>query len=721
MKIYIDFNNFQITKKDSDVMFQGDVLSNAFELLFYNYSDTSWFPTMSQLAPNGRQAGDFAADPLEPGESQTVTIDGVTYLKYKFTIGPGWCLVKGKSNFFIWKNTATTPMTRKCIGRVMVTLNESTETYFIDDVEFNPKVKTYIDACVAEIGDGSPKYFDTAANIALLTEDKGLAVATDTGHLYYWDSTSTSTTKYTDSGLVYNDLSAYYTKTQSDNTFAPKSTAITHTGNQLQDYSGNNVYPNLDDGQVSEEKTSFMTEEIQLTNNLLLANSDNTNARADLLVNDDGSWTITCKNNAGRSFTIPLDLEAGTYTISSQNFPYDNSNDYGGIWVYEDSTLSNRLCTITINKNSNQSASFTLTSAKSIRIIYVAINSNISFNCFIQLEVGSIVTKWGKAYGKTLVNPSIKNYVDFNFYNKQQIDNFLNVDNLKKLYRYLVLTFYGSNSSGLILLGTNDLKTFDLISKRGIYTCTKTFGNNISNTLRDPAIIQIRDYYYIVYTIIAFDTGNVIGMCRTRDFVTFEELDNLVVSNGVDTYDKIWAPSWFRDGNNIYIVATAHVQNGNYTTTISRYDVANHSLGTATTITDVGSGIDYHMYHENGYYYLVGAGGKVYKSNSLTSNYTQVVNQLSTDYEADFCIKLDNGKWRIFRQQLQAQLGTAHMTYIDVDSLESPIGTPNDVIYTPDALTYISTISSVYPNAEYCHWTIFDFNNRNDNNNNFIS
>lgn len=52
------------------------------------------------------------------------------------------------------------------------------------------------------------------------------------------------------------DKSTTYTKTEADNKFAPKSTAITHTGNQLQDYSGNNIYPNLADGSVDIKKST---------------------------------------------------------------------------------------------------------------------------------------------------------------------------------------------------------------------------------------------------------------------------------------------------------------------------------------------------------------------------------------------------------------------------------------------------------------------------------
>ena len=265
MKIYIDFKNQVITKTSNENVMLGDIYSNVFELLFYNFgTDTNWFPTLSQLAPNGRSAGDFSADALGIGETHDYTEDGVNYLKYDFTIGDGYVNMSGRSMFYIWVNRTTPVMSRKGIAKVNVNIDASTDTPFITDPLFNPKVKNYIDseidAIEAQLGDGSPKYFDTAANILAQTEDKGLAVATDTGAVYYWDD---STEAYVASGLVYNQLSNYYTKTESDTTFAPKSTAITHTGNQLQDYSGNDIYPILDpnlmnDISIIEEQSKYV-------------------------------------------------------------------------------------------------------------------------------------------------------------------------------------------------------------------------------------------------------------------------------------------------------------------------------------------------------------------------------------------------------------------------------------------------------------------------------
>jgi len=73
-------------------------------------------------------------------------------------------------------------------------------------------------------------------------DDKVQVIADEThdgaSTIYNWD------------GTQWQYVGAYgtnsYTKQESDNTFAPKSTAITHSGNQLKDYRGNNIYPNLD-------------------------------------------------------------------------------------------------------------------------------------------------------------------------------------------------------------------------------------------------------------------------------------------------------------------------------------------------------------------------------------------------------------------------------------------------------------------------------------------
>jgi hypothetical protein len=79
---------------------------------------------------------------------------------------------------------------------------------------------------------------------------------------------ATKATTYTktevDSALALKaDKSDTYTKQESDNKFASKTTAVTHTGNQLQDYSGNNIYPNIspkEKGHINELRQELKTD-----------------------------------------------------------------------------------------------------------------------------------------------------------------------------------------------------------------------------------------------------------------------------------------------------------------------------------------------------------------------------------------------------------------------------------------------------------------------------
>ena len=52
---------------------------------------------------------------------------------------------------------------------------------------------------------GGPKIVNTEAYILALTSDKGLAVATDTGHFYYWNGT-----QYADGGVYLSNFGLYY-------------------------------------------------------------------------------------------------------------------------------------------------------------------------------------------------------------------------------------------------------------------------------------------------------------------------------------------------------------------------------------------------------------------------------------------------------------------------------------------------------------------------------
>ena len=303
-----------------------------------------------------------------------------------------------------------------------------------------------------------------------------------------------------------------------------------------------------------------------------------------------------------------------------------------------------------------------------------------------------------------------------------KIDSTLN--KIKNKYRYLIPSFYGSDKY-LILLGSNDLRTFDLIAKKGeSFAVSKNVTDTIQNTLRDPSIIQIGEYYYFTYTIIALESGsNKIGFCRTKDFDKWEELDNLSMygTNQSNEFQFCWAPNWFRDGKNVYVVASCYMDNNSAPQiVVMKYDYVNHILSNGHTISGLDKNCyDAHLYKENGMYYLIAYSNRVYKSSSLTTEFS-FVNDSQEKTEGQFALKLDNGKWRIYRQNLSV-LGNEHLVYSDINTLDELVPTSvKNVEYYDTALNYIRSINGGATSKEYFHITIFDFKNQNGNNNNFI-
>ena len=190
MKIYIDFEKQAIVKITTEDLFEGDIDSNKFIVLFSNYgTNTNWYPTLTQLAPNGREAGPFNADALEDAATHEYTEDDTTYLKYEWTITNEYALQNGRSNFFIYVNTIKNGgLAKKVYAKFTCVLNESDNQYFVADPEFNPKVKQYIDTYSQLRFDG----IGTEAQIEALTENKGIWLCIDAesdynGYFFYWD------------------------------------------------------------------------------------------------------------------------------------------------------------------------------------------------------------------------------------------------------------------------------------------------------------------------------------------------------------------------------------------------------------------------------------------------------------------------------------------------------------------------------------------------------
>lgn len=333
MKIYLDLETYSITKIDADVIYQGDIFSDEFELLFANYGNSSWFPTMSQLAPNGREAGDFSADALGNGETREYTEDGVTYYRYVFTINNNWVLMKGRSNFFIWVNS-TNPTKRKCIGKVNVMLNESSDNYFIQDPNFNPAVKTYIDSEVANL-EGGPKVFDSVANLTnttLYPTNEGIALATDTGYIYYFNN---DFGQYVNSFVKYNDLSI---KANTD-------------GSNVTDFAvGNDLSVGRD---ITASGDLSVSGDSTLTGTLNVGNGVTTNS---LIVNNSATFNGTSEFNGESTFYDDIAVNSSDIVQTNGSFTTNGTITGEDIVANGDVTVSGTITAtgdITANSNVN--------------------------------------------------------------------------------------------------------------------------------------------------------------------------------------------------------------------------------------------------------------------------------------------------------------------------------------------------------------------------------
>ena len=113
----------------------------------------------------------------------------------------------------------------------------------------------------------------------------------------------------------------------------------------------------------------------------------------------------------------------------------------------------------------------------------------------------------------------------------------------------------------------------------------------------------------------------------------------------------------------------------------------------------------------------------MWKSDTLLGTWTGISgnNLQYTGYEADFAVRLEDGSWRLYMQELPQTHGSAHMVYVDAPSIEGTWSEPKQVEYTKKALDYIRSINGNDKNTEYYHWTIFDFNRTLGNNNYFKS
>ena len=276
-------------------------------------------------------------------------------------------------------------------------------------------------------------------------------------------------------------------------------------------------------------------------------------------------------------------------------------------------------------------------------------------------------------------------------------------------YRYLMFTFLGSlnYASNMVILGSDDGKKFDLVGKMGTYIAKNTHINtskDISETngVRDPAIIKIGCWYYIVYTVIGWSNGYEIGMCKTKDFVNYTELDNIALTNEDGNYfSRVWAPCWYQDGHDYYISVGCEY-NSQFRMYLMKYDIFNHTIIEKHN-TGIGAN-DYHFYYENGYYYAL-ANDCAERSTNLFSSYSVVRTPVEAGkIEGDYAIRLDNGKWRVYVALINGYSTTDGVGYYDIDNL----GVTSRPVITPIELTDSARAYQTETGYLYTHPFVID-------------
>ena len=295
-------------------------------------------------------------------------------------------------------------------------------------------------------------------------------------------------------------------------------------------------------------------------------------------------------------------------------------------------------------------------------------------------------------------------------------------------YRYLATAFGGRDGgTGMFILGSNDLRRFKCLNP--MYP----FHPGENEGIRDPSVMFIDGWYYVVYSNMQWiSVTNELGLCRTKDFVTWEELPNLVVtpSNGDDlTNGYCWAPAFFREGDDCYIIVAGatdpSTQNFYHRIMSFDPDTATVSEAYTTNITF----IDCHIYKENGMYYALGSQGALWKSDILLSDtWTKIENAQNPlyfiHYEGQFAIRKDDGNWRVFGQNVYNEsdnvLDNLYYYQDGGSSLESDFEDRQVISYDAETLNFAeSKWQGVTNKAIFSHFTIYDRNCWMDNNNRF--
>lgn len=148
-----------------------------------------------------------------------------------------------------------------------------------------------------------------------------------------------ASTIYNWSGSAWVYVGAYgtnsYTKQESDNKFALKSTAVKHSGNQLQDENGDNIYPILEDGSISLSKINqdfnYRFNDILNKVNILKNNIDNSINYENIIYNSGyvNSYRFP-SNQTSINLIITDAIDVSNYNDKSIKYILNDFNCYIG-------------------------------------------------------------------------------------------------------------------------------------------------------------------------------------------------------------------------------------------------------------------------------------------------------------------------------------------------------------------------------------------------------
>ena len=357
MKIYLD-NNLGVTNVEQEELTQDTIGYNILKVYIPNAVLTP-YDTFTcyygALLQNGRKVGWFAME----ARTNTDADYEENYTLYKATLEQ--CVVSVEGKVYI--------------GCQVLLGNSGNATLIKKNtavVQFNVRKSVAINNDILVL-DTDQTTTDVLESYKNLLENALTTYATK----------ATTYTK-TESDNAFAPKANTYTKTESDNLFAPKdttyskseadallankadkSTAITHTGNQLQDYSGNNIYPNLADGSVNYKKlNSSINNAIQLIT---------------------PTWefgTITSSGDVSNNARVRCEMQHTKYNMVVKSpyiidvFYYDDNN------VFESETgwINSKQTTIEANKNFRIICKKDDNSGYSDSDLLVAYNMQISVN-----------------------------------------------------------------------------------------------------------------------------------------------------------------------------------------------------------------------------------------------------------------------------------------------------------------------------------------------------